>query len=856
MASPPSKPPLDAVDGVAPAAVQETVEAESFVSRLADEMGECWREGHRRPVEHFLAAHPGLRRHPEAAMELIYEELCLRQELGEDFDTSDYLNRFPQWAPQLEGLLKCHGLLEAGLGAPQFPAVGESLGEFQLLAELGRGSLGRVYLATQSSLSDRAVVLKLMPSTGQEHLALARVQHTHIVPLLSVVDCPERHLKAMCMPYFGGQTLAWILGKINGRPLNQRNGKQMLAVLDEAQAEVPFALPVRDPARRYLTHASYDQAVCWIGACIAEALRYAHQRGLVHLDLKPSNVLLSAEGQPMLLDFHLAREPIRAGGPAPHGLGGTPAFMSPEQWAAFEALQEKRQNEQVVDGRSDIYSLGIILYVALGGPVPENPNSTPPLLHEINPQIPLSLTDLIAKCLARNPADRYPDAGVLAADLWRHLKDLPLLGVPNRSLRERWRKWRRRRPHRLGLLASALVVLVFIAASGVMALKHLDQRADEARAALTEGNEHLKNREYSEAAVTFALGRSRLEFLPGQGDLALELDHQLRVAKRAEAAERLHRLADQFRFLNGLESLPVAARRSLESRCREFWNNRDMIVDELGAELDPELERQIRMDLLDLAILSTDLHISLASEGELDTARREALRVLEESEATFGPSPVLAYKRQAHAEALGMSDVARAAARQQAAVPPRTAWEHYALGRALLDAGQLEEASAQFDSAIQLEPREFWSSFYRGICAYRLGRYSDAVVDFTACVTMKDDIAGCYFNRAVAYSKLGRTDRALADFDRALQLDSHLAAAALNRGLLHYQEKRFEQAKADIERALKNGAEPASAYYNLALVHLAEQNPVAAIQCLRQSLEHDPKNHEARRQLDKLMAQQ
>src|SRR5262249_16644716 len=121
------------------------------------------------------------------------------------------------------------------------------------------------------------------------------------------------------------------------------------------------------PVRQILAQMPYTRAICWIGSCLADALEYAHERGLVHLDLKPSNVLLAADGQPMLLDFHLAQERSHPDGPAPTGLGGTPAYMSPEQKAAIAALRERRAVRTPVDGRSDIYSLGVLLHEALGG---------------------------------------------------------------------------------------------------------------------------------------------------------------------------------------------------------------------------------------------------------------------------------------------------------------------------------------------------------------------------------------------------------------------------------------------------------------------------------------------------------
>src|SRR5262245_56160183 len=127
-------------------------------------MAAAWRRGERVPAEDYLERHPELLDPPEGALRLIYEEVCQRQERGEEVAAGELLVRFPRWAGELAVMLDCHQLVRAHLAPPRFPAAGESLGDFHLIAELGRGRQGCVFLATQPTLADRPVVLKVVPS--------------------------------------------------------------------------------------------------------------------------------------------------------------------------------------------------------------------------------------------------------------------------------------------------------------------------------------------------------------------------------------------------------------------------------------------------------------------------------------------------------------------------------------------------------------------------------------------------------------------------------------------------------------------------------------------------------------------
>jgi eukaryotic-like serine/threonine-protein kinase len=212
-------------------------------------------------------------------------------------------------------------------------------------------------------------------------------------------------------------------------------------------------------------------------------------------------------------------------------------------------------------------------------------------------------------------------------------------------------------------------------------------------------------------------------------------------------------------------------------RCRTFWDDRGRVVERLSPAGGPALEPAAREDLLDLAIVCADLQVRLAPPDRKEEARRQALTVLAEAEALCGPSPVLDEERRRHAAPGRPAGCgARAPGRDGA---PDTAWEHYALGRALLRSGDTDRAAEEVERAIRLQPQGLWPNFYRGLCAYRRGRYEDAVTAYSVCIGAAPEPAACFSNRALAYAALGRSEQARRDYDQALRLDPALTATAL-----------------------------------------------------------------------------
>jgi len=263
--------------------------------------------------------------------------------------------------------------------------IGRTLGQYEIRQELGRGGMATVYKAYQPSLG-RYVAIKVLPPYhaeaetfiarfDREARAVARLEHPHILPIYDFGR--EGDLSYIVTKYVEGGTLKDYLGQ-------------------------PFDL----------------QRATSIVSQVASALDYAHDQGIIHRDVKPSNVLLDHGEWALLTDFGLAKMAGVSARITGSGVGiGTPAYMSPEQGQGLE-----------VDRRSDVYSLGVILYEMLTGRTPYEADSplsvmvqhiTKPLPspREANPAIPVAVERVIIKALVKDPAYRYARAGDLAVAL-------------------------------------------------------------------------------------------------------------------------------------------------------------------------------------------------------------------------------------------------------------------------------------------------------------------------------------------------------------------------------------------------------------------------------------------------------
>lgn len=458
-----------------------------------------WKRDKPAHVEDYLRQFPELGESAEAIPDLVAEEIEVRQLLGHPPSEAELRQRFPSLSDSRlsalvtlkQGPPNTNGEGRRKLSLLSASRMPERIGRYEIHGLIGKGGFATVYRAWDPELR-RPVAIKV-PHTGlfhdpeiharllREASSAARLRNPAIVSLYEVGEC-ETGGPYLAYEFIPGPTLATLIKETRPGP---------------------------------------ELAARWV-ARLARALEYAHQCGIVHRDVKPGNVIMDRDGQPMLADFGLALQVDASVKLTQHGdILGTPAYMSPEQAVG---------HSEKIDARTDVYSLGALLYELLCGRPPFEGNAASVLqqvLHEEPTSLRRSmraiapdLETICLKAMAKEPERRYRTAGELAEDLERFLQHRPILarrtGPVGRLVR-----WCRRKP---ALATTLFVSAALVVLTAALAFWRVAQERDQFR---TE-----RDRAQFLAAK---LALDQATHLCDQGDIPLGLPWMVRAVQLAPA---------------------------------------------------------------------------------------------------------------------------------------------------------------------------------------------------------------------------------------------------------------------------------------------------------------------------------
>ena len=473
-------------------------------------------------------------------VEQLAEEFAQRLRRGETPSLSEYVRRYPEHANEIREVFPALVMMEQlkpGSGDRSGAALGQGvgaacglgrLGDYLIVRELGRGGMGVVYEAEQVSLG-RHVALKVLPPAAllnptfrerfrREARAAASLHHTNIVPVFGVGESDGVPFYAM--QFIRGEGLDKVLADLRrfgagdaAAPSDGSTAHGLLSGRFAAPQPVGVAAgPVEAGPPSALsgspTSSEYHRSVARVGVQVAEALAHAHAQGVLHRDVKPSNLLLDRQGRVWITDFGLAKAEGADELTHTGDIVGTLRFMAPERFDGHSLPQ------------SDVYGLGLTLYELLTlRPAFDDTNKArlvekvlhqPPVpLRKIDARVPRDLETVVLKCIAKDPAERYASAEALAEDLRRFLADRPIRARRS-SAAERLGRWCRRNRWVAGLGTAVHLLLTVTAVGGVVMSLRLDASLRQGREAEREGKRKLFESYVSDADAT------RLSHRPGQ----------------------------------------------------------------------------------------------------------------------------------------------------------------------------------------------------------------------------------------------------------------------------------------------------------------------------------------------------
>jgi eukaryotic-like serine/threonine-protein kinase len=520
---------------------------------LADAIVSQWQQSRQPDMVVALRQHPQLLRNRSLMLNLVIEEYNTRRQRSCDLDFDEHCDRFQEFGSSIQRAIQrqlevfCYIDEQSGLFkdlcAPTWPKVGEDFARFHVLEQLGVGASARVYLCVEADVGSRLVVIKVTPMPSFEASILGRLNHQNIIPIHSTGFVEECELYYLCMPYCGRSTLSDLVDVAFEAGCPRRDTAFAIAADRWTSGEKRLRRKEQHRFFSHLDYGTYVDGVLKVAIQIADALAHGHEQGILHGDLKPSNILLTPDERPLLLDFNLSQDYMNS----PTLCGGTLPYMPPEHLKLVAGGDLHKGMR--ADVASDVYSYGALLYELLAGVTPvdkhykvhDSATAAKLVLARIeqgvgpirqyNSFVSRRLESTVLRCLAFDPCER--PAAMTEIRYLLHAERRSLSAVGRRA---------RVRP----LLFSAAVGLPLVVLTG--AVGHVATRPPRYLANFEKGSLLAADGEPREAAECFAaavsnnpsfvaarfeLGRMRIAL--GELDMAMNEFGELATGSKSDA---------------------------------------------------------------------------------------------------------------------------------------------------------------------------------------------------------------------------------------------------------------------------------------------------------------------------------